>query len=168
MAAVLERELAPPTTYDEWLNCFELLKAGSSVNTSVIMTITEGSFANRGYIAIQFNQKLAETINEMLNNRIARFLKDLNTLISFNELSDIVPLFIRLRNEVRKCLFFSEFDFLDASVKRELEQSVRTQLDDFWNNTVNFLQRQTLEFSNTGLEDSLFLIRRIELFAKAV
>jgi len=169
MATVLKREIiAPPTTYDEWLGCFDLLKSGSSVDSRVVMTIAEGSFVNRGYIAVQFHQQLAETINEMLNKRISRFLKDLNMLISFNELSDIVPLFTKLRNEVRKCLFFNEFDFLDTSIKCELEQSVKTQVDDFWDNTVDFLQKQTLEFSNADLEDSLFLIRRIELFAEAV
>ena len=165
MAAVLERELiAPPTTYDEWLDCFDLLKSSAFVDSRVTMTIAKGSFANKGYIAVQFNQKLAETINEMLNKRISRFLKDLNMLISFNELSDIVPLFVKLNNEVKKCLFFREFAFLDRGIKRELEQSIKMQMGQFWNETVTFLQNQTMEFSNVDLEDSLFLIRRIQLF----
>ena len=122
---------------------------------------------SRGYIAVQFHQKLADTINEMLNKRISKFSKDLNMLISFNELSDIVPLFIRLRNDVEFCLFFMKFDFLDKGIKGELEQSVKAQMEKFWNDTVAFLQRQTMEFSNSDLEDSLFLIRRLKLFAKA-
>jgi hypothetical protein len=170
MAAVLEGELiAPPTTYDEWLSCFEFLKSSPSVDNSVVMTIAKGSFViNRGYIAVQFHQKLADTINEMLNKRIARFLKDLNMLISFNELSDIVPLFVRLRNEIEKCLFFTELEFLDKGIKQDLEQSIKTQMEKFWNDTVTFLQKQTLEFTNSDLEDSLFLISRIRLFAEAV
>ena len=169
MEAVLERELlAPPTTYEDWLVCFDFLKSSPSVDNSIAMTIAKGSFVNRGYIAAQFHQKLTDTINEMLNKRIARFLKDLNMLISFNELSDIVPLFVKLRDEVDKCLFFRELDFLDKEIKRELEQSIKTQVEKFWNDTVNFLKRQTLEFSNEELEDSLFLIRRIRLFAEAV
>lgn len=167
MSTLLEREqFTPPSTYEEWLNCFDLLRLSSSVDSGVAMTIANGSFINRGYIAVQFHQKLAETINEMLNKRISRFLKDLNLLISFNELSDIVPLFVKLRNEVNKCLFFTELGFLDANVKRELEESVKTQMGKFWNDTIMFLQRQTLEIYNTDLEDSLFLIRRIDLFSK--
>ena len=169
MEAVLEWELsAPPTTYEDWLNCFDLLKSSTSVDKGVAMTIARGSFVNKGYIAVQFHQKLAETINEMLNKRIAWFLKDLNMLISFNELSDIAPLFVKLRNEVKKCQFFIELDFLDASVKHDLEQSVRTQMEQFWSDTISFLQKQTMECSNVDLEDSLFLIRRIQLFAEAV
>ena len=169
MAAVLERELvAPPTTYDEWLSCFDFLKSSPSVNNSVAMTIAKGSFVNRGYIAVQFHQKLADTISEMLNKRIARFLKDLNMLISLNELSDIVPLFVKLRNDVERCLFFKELDFLDKGIKRDLEQSIKTEIGKFWNDTMTFLQKQTLEYSNSDLEDSLFLIRRIRLFMENV
>jgi hypothetical protein len=168
MNAVLEREqFAPPATYEDWLNCFDLLKLSSSVDNSVAMTIANGSFINKGYIATQFHQKLAETINEMLNKRITRFLKELNMLISFNELSDIVPLFVKLRNEVNNCLFFSEFRFLDIKVKGELEQSVKIQMEQFWADTLSFLQKQTMDYSNIELEDSLLLIRRIDLFARA-
>lgn len=156
----------PPATYEDWLNCFDLLRKNSFVDDEVAMTIAKGSFRNRGYIAAQFQQKLAETISEMLNNRITRFLKDLNMLISFNELSDIVPLFVKLRNEVNKCMFFTELSFLEPNIRYELEQSVKIQVENFWNDTIMFLQRQTMEFHNADLEDSLFLIRRINLFPK--
>lgn len=165
MSEAWDKELlAPPTTYEEWLNCFDLLKTSSFVDDGIIMTIKKGSFVNRGYIATQFNQKLVETINEALNKRITRFLKDLDMLITFNELSGLVPLFIKFRNEVRKCLFFRTLEFLDCKVKHELEQSAKMQMEQFWESTVSFLQKQSLEFSNADLEDSLFLIRRIQLF----
>ena len=160
--------LAPPVTYEDWLNCFELLKAGTSVDPGVLMTITKGSLINSGYITIKFNQKLAETINDMLNKRISRFLKELNMLISCNELSDIVPLFVKFRNEIRRCMFFTEFDFIERNIKKELEQSTRTQMERFWCDTVAFLQKQKIEYSNSHLEDSLLLIRRIELFERSV
>ena len=157
-------QFAPPVTYEDWLNCFDMLKSGSSVDNGTITAVARGSFVNKGYIAAQYQQRLTETINEMLNKRISRFVKDLNLLISFSELSDIVPLFVKLRNEVNKCLFFTRLGFLDNNVKRELENSVKTQMEEFWDNTIVFLQRQALEFTNTDLEDSLLLIRRIKLF----
>ncbi|MCX6055115.1 MAG: hypothetical protein NTZ74_09425 [Chloroflexi bacterium] len=165
MAAVLELDLlTPPSSYEDWLYYFDFLKSCTSLDNEVAMTIVRGSFVNKGYIAVQFNQILAETINEMLNKRIARFLKDLNMHISLNELSDIVPLFVKFRNEIKKCMFFIELDFLDDKLKRDLEKSMRTQMEQFWNDTVTFLQKQTLEYSNSDLEDSLFQIRRLQLF----
>jgi hypothetical protein len=167
MGAGLENErFVPPTTYADWLHCFDLLRASASVDGEVAVAIAKGSLRDGGYIAVRFQQKLAETVNEMLNKRIARFLKDLNRLIAFNELADIVPLFVKLRNEVNTCLFFTGLGFLDAEVKRALEASVKTQTENFWNDTVLFLRRQALEFCNADLEDSLFLIRRIDLFPK--
>ena len=163
---VLEKEqFVPPTTYEDWLNCFDRLKMGSSSDSGIVMTIARGSFINRGYIAHRFQRELADTITEMLNNRTARFLKDLNMLISLNELSDIVPLFVKLRNEVNRCLFFCDIKFLDKTIKAELEESVKTQMITFWNDTVAFLHKQTMDFFNPELEDSLFLIRRMRLFS---
>lgn len=132
------------------------------------MTIAQGSFISDGYIAVRFRQKLVETVNEMLNKRTARFLKDLNTLISFNEFADMAPLFVKLRNEVNKCLFFTEWGFLGEEMKGELARSVKGQMRKFWEDTVAFLQKQTVEFCNADLEDALFLIRRLELFPPAM
>lgn len=169
MEALFDKELiVPPTTYEEWLNCFDFLKSRSSIDSGVAMTIAKGSFINSGYLTVRFQHMLVETINEMLNKRIARFLKDFNMLISLNELSDMVPLFIKLRNEVRKCLFFRELEFLEENIKLDLEQSVKTQMEKFWGDTIIFLKKQTLEYSNTDLEDFLFLICRIKLFAETV
>jgi len=165
MSPIFDMEkLTPPNTYEEWLKYFELLKSSSFVDEAVVMTITKGTFVDKGYIATQFNQQLVETINQALNKRISRFLKDLDLLISLNELSGMVPLFTKFRSEIRKCLFFTKLEFLDSSINEEIEQSVKNQMEQLWNDTVSFLQKQSLECSNTDLEDSLFLIRRIRLF----
>jgi len=46
-----------------------------------------------------------------------------------------------------------------------IEESVKTQMIIFWNDTVAFLHKQTVDFFNPELEDSLFLIRRMRLFS---
>jgi hypothetical protein len=161
-------QFVPPTTYEEWLNCFDMLKSSSVADIETTTVIAKGRFVNKGYLAVRFQEKLVETVNAMLDRRIAQFLRDLNILISFNELSDIVYLFVKLRNEINKCLFFTDFNFLEVNVRQELELSVKTQMKKFWSDTVTFLQKQTLESCNADLEDSLFLIRRIDLFIEKV
>jgi hypothetical protein len=166
MRAVSDPEqISPPVTYEDWLNCFDVLRLDSSVDNNVAMTIANGSFVNRGYIADRFQEKLAETINEMIDKRVSRFLRELDMIISFNELSSIVPLFVKLRNEINKCLFFSDFHFLDEDIKNELEQSVKMQTEQFWSDIMSHLQKQAVIYSNDELDDSLLLIRRINLFA---
>ena len=159
-------QIKSPATYDEWQDCFDLLKQVPSIDHDAVMKIAKGSFISRGYMGTQFQLQLAETINKMLSNRTTRFMKDLNSLISINEILDTVPLFNHLRDEFNKCLFFTELKFLEKNYKRDLEKSVRTQMQKFWNDTVMFLQRQTQQYRNTDLEDALFLIHRIELFPK--
>jgi hypothetical protein len=159
-------DISPPAVYEEWLACFELLKSGAPVDAGLAAAVAKGSFAAGGCITGRFNQKLAETVNEMLGKRTARFMKDLNLLISLNEFSDIAPLFVKLRNEIQQCMFFVGFDFLDEGVKRELESSVKTQTGKFWNDATAVLRELSAEHCDSDLEDSLFLIGRIDLFCR--
>jgi len=165
--ADFEVGLTPPATYEQWLRCFDLLRLSTSVDSSVAMTIANGSLAGKGYIIEKFHQKLADTITEMLNKRFAWFVKDLNMLLNFNELLDIAPLFVKLRNQLEICLVLTRLSFLEADIQASLALSVRTQAQKFWGETVGFLQRQSVEVDSSDLNDSLFLIRRINLFEDA-
>ena len=159
--------IAPPTTYQDWLDCFDYLKLGASADGEIISLIVKGVFYNKGFLESQFKQKLSEAVNDMLNNRICRFVKDLNLAISLNELSNIAQLFIKLRNEFGNCLFFMKLGFINADYKNELAESVKAQTAKFWDDTLLFLREQAMEHQNPDLEDSLFLIRRIALFPEA-
>jgi hypothetical protein len=158
----------PPTVYEDWLRCFDLLKSGVSIDGEVAETIARGSLLAGDRTAARFGQALAETVNEMLHKRIARFLKDLNMLISLNELAELAPLFAKFRGAVRACLFFTGLHFLDQAVREELERSVRTQTERFWDDTVTALRLMSPESRNADLEDSLFLIQRMNVFEKAI
>ena len=159
-----ESRFEPPVTYEDWLNCFNILKQTSTISDAEIVSISKGFFAEKDYICVQFHQNLAETVNLMINNRTAVFIKNLEKLISFNEISGITSLFVKLRNEINRCLFFTQLDFLDKDFKQELERSLKAQTQKFWTDILAHLHKESLEFSNPDLEDSLFLIRRIKLF----
>ena len=162
---VLEEEQhAPPEIYDQWLKCFDELKASSSADSGLTDALRKGTFSGYPNLEAQFNRQLVDTINVMLDKRVKRFLRDLNMLLSSGELLDIVPLFIRLRNEIGKCLFFTGSGFIKKDVRRELEDSVKTQMIRFWDDTVSFLKKQTMEVSGPDLEDALFLISRLTVF----
>ena len=69
-----------------------------------------------------------------------------------------------LVREQERSLFFENLFFLPKNFRKELSESVKTQIQKFWDDTVRFLYEQSLEFSNSELEDVLFLINRIHLF----
>ena len=74
-------------------------------------------------------------------------------------------LFKRFKKDVNKTMFFLSLSFLSDEFKDELYASITDQMTEFWDDTVDFLRQQAMDYSNSDLEDALFLIRRIRLFS---
>ena len=165
MSLVAERtEIKAPNTYQEWLDCFELMKSNSADGNGVFDAVVSGSFAGTETTKSALQKQIVETVNAILDKSAKRFIKELNESIAFNDLTQIDLLFRRLKKDVHKSLFFENLFSLPKKFREELSDSVKTQMKNFWNDTVKFLHEQSLEFSNSELEDVLFLINRIHLF----
>ncbi len=165
MSLVAERtEIKTPYTYQEWLDCFELMKSNSADSTGVFDAVVSGSFAGTETTKSALQKQIVETVNAILDKSAKRFIKELNESIAFNDLTQVDLLFRRLKKDVHKSLFFENLFFLPKKFREELSDSVKTQMKGFWGDTVKFLYEQSLEFSNSELEDVLFLINRIHLF----
>ena len=165
MSPVADRqEIRAPVTYQEWLACLDMMKSGTEAGNAAFDAACMGSFAGSEVTRTALQRQIVETVNAVLNRSTRRFLKNLNDNIAFNELAQTELLFKRLKKDVNRVMFFTKLSFLPGEFRRELEESVREQMTRFWNDTVGFLCRQSVEFSNSELEDALFLIRRIKLF----
>ncbi len=164
MSTTENQLLDPPSTYGEWLNAFDYLKSKSSVDDKVIQRISKGSLRGNDKVHASFQVQLIETINKMIDLRVRKFRNDINRCIELNELSDIPALFLNLKNEIRKCFFFSQLDFVVEDIRNELQQSIEKQISVFWEETTKFLHEQAMEYSNSELEDALFHIGRMRLF----
>jgi len=165
MINLLERtSVKAPTTYQEWLDCLVVLKGINVYSTGVYDALVAGSFTGTELTKAALQSQIVDSINAMLDNSAKRFIRNMNDSITFNELSQVELLFNRLKKDVKVALFFETLDFLPKEFRNELSSSVRKQMSDFWNDTVRFLYEQSLEYSNSDLEDALFLIKRIKLF----
>lgn len=153
-----------PATYQEWLICFDMMKDGSASDNAVFESAKKGSFAGTEITSATLRRQLVETVNAVLDKSAKRFIKDLNDSITFNDFLQTELLFHRLKKAIHSTLFFAELSFLPPEFRSELEQSVKKQMSAFWNDIVNFLQEQSREFSNSELEDVIFLVKRIKLF----
>lgn len=153
-----------PTTYQEWLTCFEIMKSGSVAGNEAFDAASNGSFVGNDLTKNALQRQIVETVNAVLDKSVKRFIRNLNESIAFNELPETVLLFKRLKKDVHKALFFTKLSFLPKDLRQELEKSVKDQMTGFWEDTITFLQNQSLEFSNSDLEDVLFLVKRIRLF----
>ena len=156
MIGLQERAIAEaPSTYQEWLDCFERMKEVPLSNNRDLEVLS---------LLITFERQMVDTVNVVLNKSTKRFMRDLNECIAFNELAQVDVLFKRLKKDIHKATFFVNLSFLPNSFKTELYRSVTEQMTMFWDNMIAFLQQQANDFSNSDLEDALFLIRRIKLF----
>lgn len=162
--AVEHTAIKVPSTYQDWLVCFDMMKNGSCADTEVFDAACMGSFVGSDLTKNALQKQIVETVNAFLDKSVKRFTRNLNENIAFNELSQTEMLFKRLKKDVAKSLFFTKLSFLPRNFRTELENSVKEQMSSFWEDTIKFLYEQSLEFSNSELEDVLFLVKRIRLF----
>lgn len=153
-----------PSTYQEWLVCFDMIKNGTGADNELFEAVGMGTFVGSDLTKNALQKQIVETVNAFLDKSAKRFIRNLNENIAFNELCQTELLFKRLKKDVSKSLFFKKLTFLPESFRLELEESVKEQMSNFWEATTKFLHNQSLEFSNSDLEDLLFLVNRIKLF----
>lgn len=165
MSITAERvAIEAPSTYQDWLVCFDMIKNESGANNEVFDAACMGSFVGSDITKNALQKQIIETVNVFLDRSVKRFIRNLNEYITFNELSQTELLFKRLKKDTAKSLFFTRLTFLPKDFRSELEDSVKKQMSKFWKDTVKFLYNQSLESSNLELEDALFLVKRIKLF----
>ncbi len=159
-----QEQVKAPSAYQEWIDCLNLLKKRDVKSAEVYEALTAGSFAGTDTTLAALQRQILETVNASLDISAKRFIGKMNECIAFNELEQMDLLFHRLKRDIKVALFFEKLSFLPDTYRSELADSVKKQMADFWDRTVKFLYEQSVEFSNSDLEDALFLIKRIKIF----
>lgn len=154
-----------PSTYQDWLDCFARMKELPLSRNRDFEVLALGSFSGTNAMRAALERQLVDTINTVLNKSVKRFVRELNESIAFNEMTQVDVLFKRLKKDINRTMFFLNLSFLSNEFKDELYVSITEQMTGFWDDTINFLQHQAMNYSNSDLEDTLFLIRRIRLFS---
>lgn len=158
-------EIAPPTNYQEWLALFAKVRNERNCEGGVFEALSKGKLEDMTpAIEASFKEQLVETVNIILDRSAKKFVKEMNESITFNDLCQMDILFIRLKRDVKRARFFEGLSFLGADFVKELSDSLKKQMSEFWNGTLKFLYEQSIEFSNSQLEDALYTVRRIKLF----
>lgn len=153
-----------PVMYQDWLFCLGLLRKNVFPASELYSALTAGTFSGSEKMTAALQRQIVDSVNALLNNSAAKFIRNLNESIAFNELYQVDLLFKRLKKDVSVSLFFEKLEFLPQEFRSELSDAVRKQMSELWNETKSFLYEQMLECSSSELEDALFLINRIKLF----
>lgn len=157
------KEKGAPGTYQEWLECLSDLKT-HKVDGYHLQIIGEGTLSCSTDMLRKLEERIADTVSEMANHRINRFVKRMNQLLAFGEVQELPLLFRHFRKEIMECFFFKNISFISKDAKEEIELQLQGQIGSFWKDMIDFLRKAAEEDESCELEDSLFLIGRIILF----
>ncbi len=150
-----------PASYQEWLDCLELLKGNEVYSLGVYDALSAGTFSGTEAICASLQRRIADSVNAFLGNSGRRFVRNINECFEYGEFSRIDMHFGRLKNDVRVSLFFERLEFLPEKFRKELSAAIREQMTKLWNDTLEFIREQP---QNSDTEDALFLIGRVKLF----
>lgn len=152
-----------PSTYQEWLVCFSVLKSNAGASQHVSDLIESSCFHGDKYLMDAFYQQLTETINVMLDVRVNGFLQEINHCIEYNECEEMVRCLRSLDGRLEECLFYTRLKFLDSSVKSKLTKSIKQQISEFWEELMLFFEDKAASSGNSALEDVLYYANRMRL-----
>ena len=158
--------VAPPVTYQQWLDCLSLLRGTSPSGSGVCEAMARGSFSGSPVALAALERQIAESIQESLTRTSRRFIREVNSGLEFHDLSQLEYLFRRFRTEVRQLQFFRELDFLPEQYRATLSDSIVREVSAYWDRLLRTLRRQTLEYSDPDLEDAVYRISRIKPFPR--
>lgn len=85
--AVEHTAIKAPSTYQDWLVCFDMMKNVSGADTEVFDAACMGSFVGSDLTKNALQKQIVETVNAFLDKSVKRFIRNLNENIAFNELS---------------------------------------------------------------------------------
>lgn len=156
--------LKSPRTYQEWLDCLEILKQGKAHRSNLYECLLSASFLGTEVTNVALQRQIVDAINVALKNSTSSFLKNVNESILFHEVSQVDLLFRRWKKEVKVFLFFEKLDCLPEDFREKLSKAIREKLSEFWAEMIKFLYEQSLECPSSDFEDTLFLVKRIKLF----
>lgn len=152
--------LTIPVSYQEWMDCFQQMER-QPVRKDDLLLLEQGKLPASEYIANQFQHRIVQTVDVMLKRYVKRFNHALKEAMEIGDFESIPFLCQRLRKEMEYCYFFRHILFLDDVFVKQLQEEVDTQSAMFWKHVLHEMERIQKESFHTGLEDSIYAIKRI-------
>lgn len=148
-----------PTNYQEWLDCFRILRSGAA-DRAYVDSLKRGSLRADGKTLEQFQLRLVDAINAMLNQTVSRFWRRFLQSEELTDFDSAALLYRRLLDDYQRCLFFEALEFLPAAFRDELSASVRQQMRAFTELLLRALGKGD-EVLSPDAEDAIFAIEKL-------
>lgn len=156
----MTRPEQPPETYQQWLQWMSHLTEHPG-DLQALATVTAGRYC--GTPAETFLVRLSETVGQMLTFHCRRFLRQLDQALADGEPDMAQLLAVRLKKNLRSCLFYRSLPFLEQSYVQELDAGFSLQLEHFWKNFLTQLHRSARESADPAAEELVMEMSRIKI-----
>jgi hypothetical protein len=153
-------QYAPPETYQQWLACFEHLHL-HPLDTQMLETLEKGRYL--GQPTEVFLSRLSEAVSISITGFCRRFLRQFDIALADGEPDMAVLLATRLRRNIQKCFFYRALPFLGSAYIQTLDTGLREQLDFFWKNFLQELQRTARDTDSPIMEDLCYEMKRVTI-----
>lgn len=120
---MLNAAIAPPKTYAEWIDIFDILKAKSD-DEAVLSAMQKGTIEWQSGVAERFSQRLIDVINYRMNAAIDKFQKEMSR--SNGQERAIVQALLSIRKEL---CFLSKAINLPAIPEEDRKQYYQLVID---------------------------------------
>lgn len=152
---------SPPTTYQEWLECFGYIKLHPEKNAT-LRSLRNGTICCEGRSLDLFLQRLDNLIQETLNRRISGFMNRVNELLEDSDLDGVEVQAIRFCNGMKDVFFFESLQGIPGNFCMQFSQGYEEQLEVFWKRFVNEFRFQAEQSTDSQMEDLAYRLARLK------
>ncbi len=153
---------APPASYQEWLECFELLRQRPQ-NGELLRLMARGSVpALDARLLDSFLKRLDDAVRDTVQYRIQEMLSHLDEALAEADLDGAELLAIRFWNRAGDCFFFERLEGLPLRQRLELRKGYDRQLTRFWSDLADMVLRDAAEFGSSELEELALRFRSLQ------
>lgn len=133
--------------YHDWLDWFSYYET-SDLNGKIYNNIIGRDLEDKKSSIINFKKALIEFINKYINYQFNRYAKRVNLFLELNDINQITRETKKNRNNFYYLTFFNKLSFLDKEFKKELNQSLSENINDFYKQLLEKIKKQTIENEN--------------------
>ena len=145
--------------YADWISLINAVKSkGLACDELNVLRKVYPQISGMAYDSMICNQ-LAKLEEYMLKETIRIFQKQMNNCLEENDLEILNPAFTRLRKHIVNCLFFLQIPDYPESVKTEMGNEIKKNVDSFMNVFLKYLKKIEHAENNDFIQEYVYICR---------
>lgn len=159
-----EEGVKPPETYMEWLECLDMMQCVPPNILELEMMLRGGSFFGSRKVLSSLEQQIINSINVMLTKSVERLSCEVDVCFEDGSFYRLIHAYKQFKKTIRSAMFFENLDFLPASFRKDLKESIASQMREFDDSFKKNMTNVAIENPGSELESAVTIINYIGLF----